>query len=203
MPTERRLRRREPVQERSRQRVERILAAALELLTEGGMAAVNTRAVAARAGVSVATLYQFFTNREALLEELALRSTDRLDDEMPDRLAAVTADTIAAAVDQIVELHRIHYRAHPELVALYYARRARGEFADARDHRKRFADMVRRMLIDCGLLPDDLDPLVTELAMELGDRIIEVAYRSMPGGDSAVIAEGKLAIARYLEAHAR
>ncbi|MFG1796534.1 TetR/AcrR family transcriptional regulator [Nocardia sp. NPDC049149] len=202
MPTERRLRRREPVQERSRERVERILEAAAALLTEGGTAAVTTREVAERAGVSVATLYQFFTNREALLEELALRTADRLDDELPQRLAALPIGTLAEAVDQILELHRVHYRAHPELVALYYARRATGELADARDHRNRFAGMVRQLLIDRALLPPDVDPMVVELTMELGDRAVEVAYRFVPDGDPAIIAEAKLALTRYLEAHA-
>ena len=46
------------------------------------------------------------------------------------------------------------------------------------------------------------DPLVTGIAVELGDRIIELAYRAGPDGDRAVLAEGKLALTRYLETRA-
>jgi len=45
-------------------------------------------------------------------------------------------------------------------------------------------------------------PLVTGIAVELGDRIVELAYRAGPDGDRAVLAEGKLALTRYLETRA-
>lgn len=203
MAIERQYRRREPVQERSRERVERLLAAAKELLDEHGSAAVTTRAVAERAGLPVATLYQFFANRRALLEELTLRLVDRLDEELPARLAALSATTLPEAVRQLMDLHRAQYRAsYPELVGLYYEGRRTGAVADALPHRNRVAQLIHELLIGRGLLPPATAPLVTELAVELGDRIVEMAYRLHPDGDPAVLEEGILALTRYFEAHA-
>jgi len=170
-------------------------------MVEGGATAVTTRAVANRASVPVATLYQFFANRDALLEELFLRVIDLLDEEIADKLATVDARTIPEAVEQIFEIHRAHYRADSGLVSLYYAGRESGRFVEMRTHRERLADLVHTALLDRGLLRADTDPLVGRVAIELGDRIIELAYRSAPEGDAAIIAEGKLALIRYLDAY--
>src|SRR5688572_2916691 len=68
--------RRQPVQARSQARVERILAAATALVEDDGVDAATTRAIAARAGVPVATLYQFFADRDAVLDEVLRRALE-------------------------------------------------------------------------------------------------------------------------------
>jgi len=50
---------------------ERILKAAAELLAEGGLEAVSTRAVSARAGVQAPTLYRLFGDKQGMLDALA------------------------------------------------------------------------------------------------------------------------------------
>ncbi|GAB4588900.1 TetR/AcrR family transcriptional regulator [Nocardia sp. IFM 10818] len=201
MPTEG-LRRRAPSQQRSRARVDRILRAARELLEESGPAAVTTRAVAERAGVPVASIYQYFANREAVLQELTLRSVGGIDADMSARMADLRVGSIADAVDQIVALHHALYRSHPEVVAMYYVRRESGLFPDPREHRRRLAAMVHNLLLDRGLLRPDTDRLVTEVAVELGDRLLELAYHRDRAGDPAILAEARLAMTRYLEAYA-
>lgn len=59
-------RRRVPSQERAKVRVESILAATRELLHESGIASVTTARVAARAGVPVGSVYQYFPNKKAI-----------------------------------------------------------------------------------------------------------------------------------------
>ncbi|MEV6278973.1 TetR/AcrR family transcriptional regulator [Nocardia sp. NPDC051832] len=194
--------RRAPVQQRSRARVERILQAAAELLEEQGPAAVTTRALAVRAEIPVATLYQYFPNREAVLAELAGRAADRADQTLGAKLAAITAASLAEAVDQLLELHRTQYRPHPEIVAMYYAQRGSGDFPDAHEHRRRMAAMVHALLLERGWLAAGTGQLITEVAIELGDGILELAYRRDPNGDPEVFAEAALAMTRYLEAYA-
>ena len=63
-----------PVQQRSTETVERILAAALGVLDTGGLSAFNTNAVAAAAGVNVGTLYHYFPDKESVLRELFERT---------------------------------------------------------------------------------------------------------------------------------
>lgn len=201
MSTQHQHRRREPTQARSRERVERILQAAQKLVTEGGTSAATTRAIAAEAGVPVATLYQFFPNRDAVIQELIVRMLDQFDAALPGKIDNVRADSIESAVDQLLTRHRALYHAHPDLVAVYYAATER-TFVDIAARRTLQVAAIHRVLIGTGLLRPDTDPLVIETAIEIIDRVFEFAYRRAPGGDPAVIAEGRLALIRYLEAYA-
>ncbi|RSZ63201.1 TetR/AcrR family transcriptional regulator [Corynebacterium hylobatis] len=72
--------RRRPAQARSRERFDRILAAARSVLVDVGFESFTFDEVARRAGVPIGTLYQFFANKYVLICEL-----DRVD----------TAETVA------------------------------------------------------------------------------------------------------------
>ena len=58
-----------------------ILVAARDLLAEGGLDALSMRAVAARVGISATAIYNYFTNKQALVRRVAglLRVADGLD----------------------------------------------------------------------------------------------------------------------------
>jgi AcrR family transcriptional regulator len=193
------LRRREPVQERSKRRVERILAAAMELLEADGADAVTTRAIAERADVPVATVYQFFPNREAILSEILLEHLDRRDADGAAVLGALTPSSLSEVVHALFDFHYQHLRDHPQLVALHYNSLARGLLADPRLRRAEFADALHSALLAWRLLRPDTDPLVTAVAVEMGDRLLEVAHRAGPDGDRAVLAEGARALTAYLQ----
>jgi AcrR family transcriptional regulator len=67
------IKRRIPRQARATETVEAILEAATQILEAGGLAAFTTNAVAERAGVSIGTLYQYFTDKNELLRAIAQR----------------------------------------------------------------------------------------------------------------------------------
>jgi AcrR family transcriptional regulator len=60
--------RKSPVQARSTASVDAILEATVQVLLDVGKERLTTTRVAARAGVSVGTLYQYFPNKSALLQ---------------------------------------------------------------------------------------------------------------------------------------
>jgi AcrR family transcriptional regulator len=62
--------RRTPRQVRSQQRVDLILATAAELFAEVGYEAATTNAIAARAGISIGSLYRYFPDKDAILQAL-------------------------------------------------------------------------------------------------------------------------------------
>lgn len=65
-------------QERGLRRIAEILDAALALFAEVGFEAATTNAIAARAGISPGSLYQFFANKEAIAEALSVRLVEAL-----------------------------------------------------------------------------------------------------------------------------
>jgi AcrR family transcriptional regulator len=89
---------RQPRQKRAQHKVELILEAAMRLLDKGGLPLLTTNAVAETAGVSIGTLYQYFPNKEAILEALADREMAELSTRvlmvLQDRSAISPADRI-------------------------------------------------------------------------------------------------------------
>jgi AcrR family transcriptional regulator len=75
------IKRRIPRQSRAAETVAAILEGAAQILEGGGLAVFTTNAVAERAGVSIGTLYQYFTDKNAVLLALARREMEvALDD---------------------------------------------------------------------------------------------------------------------------
>jgi AcrR family transcriptional regulator len=71
--------RRRPTQERSRATVERILAAGRSVLLERGFEGTSTNRIAVAAGVGPGSLYQYFPDKEAILDRVVERAVDDLE----------------------------------------------------------------------------------------------------------------------------
>jgi len=71
-----------PIQDRSVASVDAILEATIQVLLQVGKERLTTTRVAARAGVSVGTLYQYFPNKSALLQAVLRRHFDGISDAM-------------------------------------------------------------------------------------------------------------------------
>src|SRR4030088_2670530 len=70
--------RKSPVQARSAASVDAILEATIQVLLAAGKERLTTTKVAARAGVAVGTLYQYFPNKSALLQAALKRHLDEV-----------------------------------------------------------------------------------------------------------------------------
>ncbi|MFJ7129875.1 TetR family transcriptional regulator [Streptomyces sp. NPDC098101] len=95
--------RRAPVQQRSAERLARILDACAVLLDETGYERLSTRAVAARAGVPIGSVYRFFGNKRAMVAALALRNLDRYVERVSERLAATPLLDAYGAIDGVLD----------------------------------------------------------------------------------------------------
>lgn len=71
--------RKRPQQERSIQRLDAIMEAAVELIAQNGVANLKMTDLAARAGVPIGSLYQFFPERAAVVRALHDRHTERVE----------------------------------------------------------------------------------------------------------------------------
>ncbi len=95
----------------------RILAAAAELLAEGGREAVSTRAVGAAAGVQAPTIYRLFGDKRGLLDALATYGlTAYLNRKIDQEPSDDPVEDLRAGWD----LHLEFGLANPALYALMY-----------------------------------------------------------------------------------
>ena len=145
--------RRRPRQARSRATVDYVLEAAAQVFAERGYAA-TTNQIAARAGVSVGSLYQYFAGKDALLVALAQRHLDDAQAQLQGALANAPTDPaglVRHVIEVVVELnrpsalHTVIYQAAPrtpELVAVLDRVRAD------------LAAVIANRLVDAGLAPE-------------------------------------------------
>jgi AcrR family transcriptional regulator len=98
--------RRQPRQDRSRERVDQILQSAQFLIGEKGLAALAMSDIAAAADMPLATVYHYFPNRTAVMAELYRRFSDRFQTHMQPILAAIAgSQDILPATDAIIDCY--------------------------------------------------------------------------------------------------
>jgi AcrR family transcriptional regulator len=103
--------RKTPVQQRSRETVRRILDAATCVLRERGYDGLSTNRIAAKAGISPGSLYQYFPNKDAILKAMLAEYTDQLLERVTANLrgashgdpAGLISAAIRAQVDAMLE----------------------------------------------------------------------------------------------------
>lgn len=107
--------RKKPQQARAKATVEAILTAATYILERHGWSHFTTNRVAEKAGVNIASLYQYFPNKEALIEALRQMHIDET------RRAFVAAsfdahDATTSVVRAVIAAHRVSPALHRRFV---------------------------------------------------------------------------------------
>jgi AcrR family transcriptional regulator len=191
------------VQRRSRERVERILRAAEQLVVARGVEALSTREVALRADIPVATLYQYFADRDAIISALIERHVGSMDRRIAAALGSLHSYSVRSVVETTVQAYRAAYRERPSYVVLWFQGRLSADIAVyIRERDDLLADEFHRFATKAGMLRADVDPLVLRLCFEIADRFLEVAYRHDLGGEDRVVEEGVAMIVAHLERYA-
>jgi AcrR family transcriptional regulator len=81
--------RRQPTQARSQQTIQTLFKAAAQILDKEGEAGLSTNKVAAAAGFSIGTLYQYFPSKEVLVRAMAARGQDMVLQELEAYFSAL------------------------------------------------------------------------------------------------------------------
>jgi AcrR family transcriptional regulator len=195
--------RRLPRQERSKQRVERILDAAASIFTEVGYEAATTEAIAARAETSIGSLYQFYPNKRAIFGAIAERyfeTTRVLFEALSTEHAESTPldELIDRSVDAFMGLQAdVGFRAiwnnwqvSPEIFAA-------GDLVNRELAKRTEAILTRRAP---GVAPRRR-PLVATMIIEVISAILRISARNEEKTED-VAAEAKTILKRYLAPYA-
>lgn len=194
--------RRGAAQARSQEKMARVLAATDDLLIGEGPAAVTTTAVATRAGVSVGWLYNYFDNREALLEEILVQGLAEVDLRFEEAgLSLAGPDwriTAAAGIDALIDLVLTGLGGFR---VLWFSSELSGRMVQVnRDHDDALAAYLCKGVT--ALRKDAPDvPLLLVLQMFIGiiDKGFDLAFRKNPNGDKEALAELRRTALAYLE----
>ena len=186
-----------------------LLEAAAQVLEREGLDGATTDRIAARAGVSVGSLYQYFPGKEAIVLALAReharetgralapvlagweRAAARPGGARVDEVLGPLVSGVAAAHRTRPGLHRVLFEEAPRTPALRRAL-ARGRAA--------LADALARALSACGDAAPRDPGLAAAVAIEVTDALVHrLLVRPPPGRDAAACeAEIRLLLRRYL-----
>ncbi|MDX8501547.1 TetR/AcrR family transcriptional regulator [Mesorhizobium sp. VK4C] len=144
--------RRRPKQERSRERIDAILATTMRLIGEKGIDAVTMKEVGALAGGPIATVYHYFPSKSAILAMLY----ERFSEESCARFGAIIAeirglDDVMAAADRLLDDYYGRVAQDPAIQDLQNAIQADKalqhlDIAETRRQAEMFCDHVAPML---------------------------------------------------------
>ncbi|MGW6138748.1 TetR family transcriptional regulator [Streptomyces sp. NPDC055140] len=189
--------RRAPVQQRSAERLSRILDACAQLLDEGGYEDLSTRAVAVRAGVPIGSVYRFFGNKRALVDALAERNLHRYAERVAGRLAGVPAADWRGAMDAVLDEYLAMKRTAPGFSLVDFGNQIPVGADAGPNHR--LTDRLTELLAGhLGRTPDDTLRRTFLVAVESADALVRLAFRLDPAGDENVIAETRELLRAYL-----
>lgn len=101
------LMRKKPAQRRAEATVETILEATTQILDRDGGEKLSTNDIAERSGFSVGTLYQYFRNKDAILQALAERelrvALEKFDDLIANEKKLTREGAVRAVVQVLIE----------------------------------------------------------------------------------------------------
>ena len=110
--------RKQPRQARAAATVAAVVEAAARILEAEGLGGFNTNAVAARAGVAIGSLYQYFPGKDAILAALIRREAEAFDAALGAAVAAAAGLGTASAVALLARTVAAHQAARPRLARL-------------------------------------------------------------------------------------
>ena len=143
--------RRIPSQQRGRERVERILTVATELIARNGSDALRMGEIVEKADVSFGSLYQYFPDKTAIIRVLAERFNEQGRQCVEDELVAIKSTSdLQAGLGRIIDGYYAMFLGEPVMRDIWHATQADKllQQVDAEDtewHSQAFLAVLRRL----------------------------------------------------------
>lgn len=194
--------RRVPRQERGRERVGKILDAAAEVIAEVGVDTMTTNAIATRASTSVGSLYQFFPNKEAIVEALAARYNTELRRINESAMSAeATFLPLPELVDRIVTpLLRFHEE-NPAYRHVYHAMNGPDgpSCGEAELHKAVVIRLEALLEARAPAMPPEQRHVHATVSVLTVHALLGFAMTATPGMRDGIVRELKRLMAAYIE----
>jgi AcrR family transcriptional regulator len=199
--------RRRPMQERSQETVERILAGAGRLLARRmPLYEVTTAMIATEAGVSVGALYRFFVDKQAIIDAIAARHMEAFQAGLAPQLVGAPPSDGPALLGAVIDAFFTYLEDHPDFRTVAYGGPGGGRYV-SRPAREAYAApdaggaaLVKWfMTAGLGAAPANALDWRLRVATEAGDRLLGYALEQPDKADrKRVVEEVKRMLASYL-----
>ena len=193
--------RRNPVQERSQETVQRILRATSKLLRATPLEEITTSRIAHDAGVSIGALYRFFPDKQAIIDAIAVHHVEEFRASFEGRLAEINLADGPSFLNAVIDAFVAFLDARPDFRTIAF-----GQYVSAATRKKQTepdatgGGLLRRFMLESLGMSNisELD-LRLRVAIETGERLFSYAYEQTDDAERArVIAEMKHLLSGYL-----
>jgi AcrR family transcriptional regulator len=189
--------RREPQLERGERRVLQLLETAAAALAELGYEAATMTEIANRAGASIGTVYQYFPNKEVLVQALRNRYVAEMVHRWEQLEGATVGMTVAQMAHHIVKLTASFVNEHP---AYYAVLDAPVKIQRSPQERQRLREGIARAFCSRkrGLSPETAFRMAN-VTLQILKSMHSLYSGADPQERQALVKEYKRALAAYLE----
>ena len=149
--------RKTPSQERSRATVEALLEATADILVRRGYGSLTTNAIAERAGVNIASLYQYFPGKEAIVAELRRRHGAEQRAVLREALLEHRGEGLEPTLRLLVSMGVAAHAKQPRLHRVFTEELPSLGYSEVATTDARFVDDVRRLLEAADVDVPDID----------------------------------------------
>jgi len=189
-----------PRQDRSRATVEALLEATTDILIRQGYAKLTTNRIAERAGVNIASLYQYFPGKEAIVAELRRRHGAEQRAAVRQVLAERTTGELESTIRTLVSVGVAGHAQAPRLHRVFTEEMPALGYRDVAAIDAPVVDAMRRFLQDADVEVRDLDLALWMIATASGAVLHRAAIERPEDLSSGVITEELVTLlCRYLQ----
>jgi AcrR family transcriptional regulator len=189
-----------PVQDRSRDRLRRVLDAADKVLSVEGAPAFTTSRIAEVAEVPVGSVYRYFADKEAIVEALALRYWSDFADLVCAVAETDERDPLPDPGGAVLQALAAGFRAHQGFLSLWFGGLRSERIREVtRPTRSAIMRSIQRILaVHWPQAHVDARALVAQMVVVAGDGLLREAFRASPDGDAQLLTESATMLDAYM-----
>lgn len=189
--------RRQPKQQRSRDRVESILAATAQIVAADGLEGLTVREVAKRSKIPAPTIYRYFSDSDEIAAAFFVHEMEAIN--LAVAHAFLDPELTHVRLRDLLEIptmvHLRYHQDHPETLLAWFGNpRSRVVHERMMEQEALQCEWLQRAVDATGMLREDAPPLRIDLISRIGDRLLDFL---MTG--SLTAAEQDEAARQYIE----
>ncbi len=191
-------RRHVPVQRRSTEKVDAILAAAREIMADPD-AELTVRGIEDRVTFSVGTIYRYFESLDAIVDAVLQQHADAAEDKLDKLLNTLEPNSLEELFSKLTEALIAFYRDNPHFTQVQLAGEYRVRYAEIEEiSNARLVESVADKAVAAGFMPAGTRSRTRLLVhWSAVGAAFRIAFRDNASGNRTVLAEARQMVENF------